>query len=114
MADMTTVLKVHDDGPGRRVFSVDGHSVAAPRLVIQKKTTAATPDGLAKDELQIVYGAFDSDGVPLSSKNALTLNIKRANNARSTEFDQAIALFKEIVASDNLLRICASQDYLDE
>lgn len=114
MVDMTTVMHEDSDEKNRRVLSIDGHTVAAPKLFIQKKKEAATGTSVAESSVQTVYGAFDAAGVPLDSKVVIETKIRYPANARATEKDACLAVHREMVASDNFTRVFNSQRYLNE
>lgn len=111
MTLLVTEIVEASDSENRRTFHVDGHTVASPRLLIQKRKEAPSVTGVASDELQIVYGTADSNGEPLSSKLNISVRVARPANARSTEVDLGVALLRDLVQSTEFDNLVSSQAY---
>lgn len=112
MANMTTVLSEFTDNGNARTYTKSGHTVAKPQVVIQKRKVPADYSAVANDEISVVFGAVDGGGLTLSSKVALSVGIRRPANASSADVNAAVALFREIVASDNFANVVSGQAWL--
>lgn len=112
MASFTTVIKEFDDKSNHRTYSLPNNTVQQPKLLVQKRKTAATPEALAEDRLMVVYGTSDPDGLPLAKKIVFEADVRRPANALAADITAAKALFREFVASDEFDDIVDSSDYV--
>jgi hypothetical protein len=112
MADMTTVLESYTNNGNSRTYQTAAHSILEPRLVIQKRKPAATIDASAQDDISVVFGTLDSDGNPLPSKIAFSVNVRRSPMADPDDVTAAKTLFREIVASDNFDDVINGQKWV--
>lgn len=112
MSTITTALTQFSDGPNARTYSLPGHTVAAPKLAIQKRKVPASTSSVGSSNVQVVYGAFDAAGIPLASKVVFDANVRYPADARSTEITAALAIYRELVASDEFTAMVTGQVYL--
>lgn len=112
MANMTTVLTEFSDNGNSRTFAMPAHTVAEPRLVVQKRKPALTPTAMATDEVSVVYGVKDVDGAILLGKVAFLIQFRRPANAQAGDITSALVMLKEIVNSDNFADVIAAQRWL--
>lgn len=113
MASYTTVLTVQNDTDNRRVMHIDGHTPSKPRLVIQKRKEAGA-EGSAQDTLDIIYGTEDAAGNLLTSKVGFSVNVRRPNNGIAADLSAALAVFRDMVASDEFTAMVNSQAYVKQ
>lgn len=113
MAVMTTVLTEFQDKGNERTYVAPGHTVALPRLVLQRRKIAAgTPESVAEDQISVLYGTVDSTSVPIRSRDLLTVTVRRPFDGRSADLTSALALFREIVASDEFTTVVETQGWV--
>lgn len=112
MANMTTVLKEFADNGNSRTYSAPAHSVQAPRLVIQKRTVPATLGGVSESSAKVVFGTVDALNVPLLQKISFEAVPRYPVGAKAADITAALALFREMVASDNFTDLVLSQNWL--
>lgn len=112
MASFTTTISEFSDQENRRTYSVSGHTVQKPTLVIQKRKVPANSEGVATSNLQVVYGTTDSDSVPLSSKVVFSADVRYPANGTSTDVDAALVVFRDFVASDEFTALVNAQTYV--
>jgi len=110
MADMTTPLTKFSQNGNSVTYTVTGHTVQKPRLVLQKrKIPSSDSNAVAQLDTSIVYGAVDSAGAVLPSRIMLTVSARRPVSAVSTDVDNAVAVFRDFVASDDFVNAINSQ-----
>lgn len=112
MAAMSTALTQRSDAADTREWQLPTHTLAVPFLVRQRRTTAKTLTGRATDGLSFLRGGADTAGVALASPLTATINLIRQANVSSTDSAAALAIFREVVASDNFAAMWNSQTYL--
>jgi hypothetical protein len=112
MASFTTVLSEYSDTENRRTFAVAGHSVVAPKLLIQKRKAPRTAEASAESQLQVVFGTVDGAGNPLASKIAISADVRYPANGLMTDVAAALAVFRDLVNSDEFTNMVNSQTYV--
>lgn len=112
MTAMSTALTEFSDSPNARTYTLPAHTVQAPRLVNQKRTVPSTPSGVAEDSVRVVYGTTDSEDAPLAAKVSFEAVVRRPVNGDAADVAAALAIYREIVASDEFAATVLSQNYL--
>jgi hypothetical protein len=112
MASFATTITEFSDKENNRTFMVAGHTVQAPRLVIQKRKVPATAAANAESHLLVVYGTEDADGLPLASKVVFDAGVRYPANGQTDDVAAALAVFRDFVASDEFASLVNSQAYI--
>lgn len=112
MPAMATVLTEYSDEANSRTYTVTGHTVAKPKLVIQKRKVGAVGGSSGQDTISVTYGAVDSLGAALSGRVAFDITIRRPVEAVSADVNAALAVFRDVVASDEFTAVVNTQNYL--
>jgi hypothetical protein len=100
MAGMSTALTEFRDFGDSRTYFYTGHTAVEPRLVIQRRKVANGATSVIEDTCQVVSSTEDSEGVILSSKVLFEAKIRRPVNGIAGDVTAALAIFRDIVASD--------------
>jgi len=112
MASFATTITEFSDKENNRTYMVSGHTVAAPRLVIQKRKVPTVSSGVAESHLMVVYGTEDADSNPLASKVVFDASVRYPANGQSDDVTAALAVFRDFVASDEFTSLVTSQAYV--
>jgi hypothetical protein len=112
MASFATSISEFSDKENYRTYMVTGHTVSAPRLVIQKRKVPTTVESVAETHLMVVYGTEDADGNPLASKVVFDAGVRYPANGQSDDVTAALAVFRDFVASDEFTATVNSQAYV--
>jgi hypothetical protein len=112
MASFATALTEFSDKENARTYMVDGHTVQQPRLVIQKRKVPATPVAVSQSSVDVIYGTLDPDGNVLQSKVGFSVSIRYPANGQASDVAAALAVFRDLVASDEFTATVTSQGYL--
>lgn len=112
MASFTTTITEFSDKENYRTYMVSGHTVKAPRLVIQKRKVPTTSTGIAESHLMVVYGTEGADGNPLASKVVFDAGVRFPADGQSSDITAALAVFRDFVASDEFTTMVNSQAYV--
>lgn len=112
MASMTTALVEMANNGNSRTFRTAEHTVAEPRLVLQKVKYAATVQSVAEDSIRVLFGTSDATGAPMSARNSIEVIVRRPVSGQSADMAGALALFREIISSDQFTNVVNSQDWL--
>jgi hypothetical protein len=100
------------DKENSRTYAVSGHTVAAPRLVTQKRKVPTSTSSVAESTITVVYGTEDAEGNPLTSKVAIGANVRYPANGQAADVAAAKAVFRDLVASDEFDNLVDSQAYV--
>lgn len=100
MAGMSTSLTVFSTSENSRTYVVSGHTPSAPRVVTQKRRVPSGSQVVADDTVTIVYGTVDADDIPLAQKVSFAASVRRPITGDAADVTAALAVFRDIVASD--------------
>lgn len=112
MAAMLMTLTEFSDKENNRTFTRANHSAAKPKLLIQKRKTPTGVSGVAEDTLTVLDATEDADGNILASKVAFTVTFRRPINGQAAETTNALADFRDLVASDEFGNVVSGQLYV--
>lgn len=112
MAAMLTSLTEFSDNGNSRTSTTTGHVATKPKLVIQKRKVPTGNQTVLEDDVNVVHGAEDSDGVVLPQKVSFHVVCRRSVNAISTDVDAALAVFRDVVAGDEFGNMVSTQEWL--
>jgi hypothetical protein len=112
MAGMTTTLTVFSNTANSRTYTAPAHTVTKPQIVVQRRRVPQNSVGLAHNELNVSFGAVDSDGEPLDRKWFFGATVRGPANGDVTDQNSALALFREMVASDEFAAMISTQNYI--
>lgn len=112
MPAMATVLTEYSDESNFRTYTVPGHTVAKPRLLLQKRKIGSPGGASSYDNIQVVYGTVDAAGALLSGRVAFEVSIRRPVEGIAADVTAALATFRDIVASDEFANVVTTQNYL--
>lgn len=111
MANMTTSLVEFSDIGNTRTSTAPSHTVAAPRLVIQTRKLPSGVDGVASTSIRVVFGTSNSVG-PIASRISFEGIVRTPVDGSAADVASALALFREIIASDNFGSVVNTQNWL--
>lgn len=112
MASFTTTISEFSDAENRRTYAITGHTVQAPRLMIQKRSQPKTPESNGSSSLMVVYGTEDANGDVLQSKVVFEASVRYPANCVSADVTAALAVFRDFVASDEFTNVVNAQSYV--
>lgn len=111
MAVMTTALSEFRSIGDSRTFTYGTHSAVEPRLVIQRRKVAAGATSVIEDLFQVVSSTEDSAGEILTSKVVFEAKVRRPVNGITADVTAALAIFRDIVASDEFTNTVNTQEW---
>ena len=112
MASFATTITEFSDKENNRTYMVSGHTVQAPKLVIQKRKVPSTSTGISESRLLVVYGTEDAEANPLASKVVFEAGVRYPANGQTDDVTAALAVFRDFVASDEFTAMVNSQAYV--
>lgn len=113
MASFTTTLVGHSEKSNSRTFEIDStHTVAKPHLVIQTRKEAQGNQVISQDNLVVSMATEDADGNVLPQRVTFEAVIRRSKNGASADATAALAVFRDLVASDEFTAISTRQQYI--
>lgn len=112
MAAMTTALTIYDGSQGSRVYVTPGHTAAKRQRLIQRRKEAVGGKTVMEDTIIVQFGTTDVDGVLLPQNISATVTVARPVGYNSADMSSLLALFRELVASDNFGNVIDGQVWL--
>lgn len=112
MPAMATVVTEFSDSANSRTYTVSGHTVAKPKLVLQKRKVGEIDGASSSDTVSIVYGTQDAAGAYLPARVVMEVTVRRPVDGIAADVTAALAVLRDIVASDEFTAVTTSQNYL--
>lgn len=114
MAAMSTALTVFSTlGDTRTYYVTASHTVIKPKLILQKRKVPQGGQTMAEQALSVVYATDDAAGAVLPQKISIVATARvPADRQDDVELDLAIALFRDMVASDEFVSAIKTLGYL--
>lgn len=113
MAGMTTALTEFRDFGDSRTYLYTGHTAAEPRLVVQRRKVAAGSTSVIEDLFQVISSTEDAAGELLTSKVVFEAKVRRPVNGITADVTAALAIFRDIVASDEFTATVNTQAWFE-
>lgn len=112
MAAMTTALTEFADNGNSRTYTRTGHTATKPKLVLQRRTIASGQTSVIEDQVSVLSGTEDVDGVPLAPRVLFTATVRRPINGIAADVTAALAVFRDIIAGDEFGNTVDTQEWL--
>lgn len=112
MAAMATAVTEFADNGNSRTYTRTGHTALNPRLVIQKRKVASSPQGSAEDTIDVISGTVDAEGIILPGRIAFSITVRRPVLGLAADVTAALAVIRDIVASDEFTTTVTTQNFL--
>lgn len=112
MAAMSTSLVVFSDSGNSRTYVRTGHTPGQPKLVIQKRKVPAGNAVMAEDTVNVVDGTTDASDAVISQRVTFQATVRRPITGNADDVTAALAVFRDLVASDEFGAMVVGQTYL--
>jgi len=100
MAAMTTALTEFASNGNSRTSILSDHTVALPRLVIEKRRMAQGNQKISEFNFSVVYATTDPNSEVIPEKIAFTGTVRVPKDSDSTDIAAALAVFRDVIAGD--------------
>lgn len=112
MAAMTTALTEFSTIGDSRTYTLSGHTVQSPRVVVQKRKVPVGNQVMSESTVSVVYATTDSNSDPLTNKINFTATVRYPISGKSTDVDAVLAIFRDIIAGDEFANTVDTQEFL--
>lgn len=112
MAAIATLLVEFATNGNSRTLCAPGHTALKPKIVIQKRVVAQNNNASPEDTIDVIFGTTDADGIILQNKVDFGVKFKRPIQGQAADVSAALALFREIVASDEFGAMVTGQTWI--
>lgn len=112
MAAMTTVLTEFSTTGNSRTSTTSGHTALNPKIVIEKRRVPEGNQSVAEFSAKVIQATEDSEGNVLSQKVSFEAIVRYPLLGQSAEITSALAVFRDIVASDDFGNSVTTQGWL--
>jgi hypothetical protein len=112
MAGMTTVLTEFSNNGDSRTSTLSGHTAVQPKLLIEKRRVPVGNQTMIEYSFKVVIATQDSDGMILDNKVSFEGIARYPIAGLSSDVDAALAVFRDVVAGDELANSVDTQEFL--
>jgi hypothetical protein len=112
MAAMSTALTVFSDNGNTRTFTISGHLVTKPRIVIQTRKVPLGNAVIQESKLSVIYATTDSGGAVIPERTSFQAVFRSPVTGNAAEVTAALAVFRDIVASDEFTAMTTTQNFV--
>lgn len=112
MAGMSTTLVTFSDNGNARTSTFTGHTAAKPKLVIEKRRVPEGNQVISEYSAKVVVATVDAASLVLSNKVSFEAIVRFPIAGASSDVTAALAVFKDIVQSDDFANSASTQGWL--
>lgn len=112
MPVMATNVTEYSDELNSRTYTITGHTVAKPKLLLQKRKVGSIGGASCTDTIDVVFGTQDAAGTILPGRITFGITIRRPVEAIAADVTAALAVLKDVVGSDEFANVVNTQNYL--
>lgn len=112
MAAMSTTLVLQGSSLDQANYSYTGHTGLRPKLVLQRRVPLTGNRTVMEDSITVLEATEDDDGALLPQKVTFQVIVKRPALGQAAEVTSALAVFRDIVASDEFGAVVTDQALL--
>jgi hypothetical protein len=109
---MSTTLKEFTDNGNSRTYTFTGHTAEQPKLVIQKRTVPTGNQVMLEDVISTIEATTDADGAVMQQKVLISTTVRRPIGGNSTILSGALAVHRDIIASDEFTNVVDTQEFV--
>ena len=112
MAGMTTVLTEFSAIGNSRTTTYSGHTIAEPRLVIEKRRVPEGNQVMSEYSAKVVSSTEDASGEILPNKVSMEMIVRAPVAGIAADVTAALAIFRDIVAGDEFTNSVSTGEWL--
>jgi hypothetical protein len=112
MAAMSTVLTQFANNGNSLTYTLPVHTAVKPALVLQRRKVPSGAQTVVEDTITVLYATADPDGAILPQRSSMSVTIRRPLDGEAAIVTSLLALFREVVASDNFANTVSTQEWL--
>jgi hypothetical protein len=112
MAAMSTVITVFADQGNARTYTVAGHTVQKPRLINQRRKVAVGNQLQQEMSSSVVYATTDASTAVIPERISFNAVVRYPITGLAGDVTAALAVFRDMVASDEFTAMVTSQNFL--
>lgn len=113
MAAMSTSLTGFSNNGNSRTYTVTAtHTAAKPRLVIQTRKVPAGNQTVLENRISVIYATTDAAGNVIPDRDSFQVIHRRPINGQAADDTAALAVLRDIVASDEFTAMTTTQNLI--
>lgn len=112
MAAMSTALTVFSDNGNSRTFTATGHTVQKPKLVIQTRKVPTGNQVIQESKVSVIQATVDTGGSAIPERVSFQAVYRSPITGASADVTAALAIFRDIVASDEFTAVVNTQNFV--
>lgn len=112
MAAMSTALIEFADNGNSRTYSLPGHTVLKPQLVVQTRKVPTGDQTVAEVKVDVLSATTDANGLTLPSKCLFSVTHRMPILGDAADRTAMLAYFRDIIAGDEFGNSVVNQEWL--
>jgi len=112
MAAQTTALTEYADFGNSRTYVTSGSTVSKPKQVVQSRKVPTGNSKISEVVMRVSHATTDADGLVIPERVAMTATCRFPINGQTTDRDNVLVIFRDIVAGDEFGASVASGNWL--
>jgi hypothetical protein len=112
MTAMSTALIEFSDNGNSRTYALPSNTAQKPQLLLQRRKVPSGNQTVVEDTFTVLSATEDSDGAVLPQRVTFTATVRRPMDGDSADVTAMLAIFRDMVASDNFTNSVNTQEWL--
>jgi hypothetical protein len=112
MAAMSTSLTEFSTIGDKRVYTLSGHTVSEPKIVICKRVVPTGNKTNSVFEASVIYATKDADGYVLPQRPTFTISCSQPIQGDPSDVTAMLAIIRDIVAGDEYANSVTTGEFL--
>lgn len=112
MPAMATAVTEFSTNGDSKTWTTPNHTASLPKLLIQKRRVPVGSQTIAETTISVIRAGADAAGATLPSKASFTVTVRYPIDMVGTTVADGLAIFKDVVGSDEFAATVTSQNFL--
>lgn len=112
MAAMSTALTVFSDNGNSRTYTTSTHTVQKPRIVIQTRKVPTGAQVIQESKLSVIHATENSEDAVIPERVSFQAVYRSPITGDAADVTAALAIFRDIVASDEFTAMVNTQGFV--
>lgn len=112
MAGQTTALTEFSDNGDSRTYSLVGHTVLKPQIVVQKRRVPSGNQVMSEISVAVIIATDNAASETLTQKVNFSTTVRYPITGTQADIDAALVIFRDIIAGDEFANAVDTQEYL--
>lgn len=112
MPAMSTSLTEFSTIGDKRVYTLTGHTVSKPKIVMNKRVVPTGNKTNSVFECSVIYATEDAEGNVLQQRPSFVATVTQPIQGDTADVTAMLAIFRDIIAGDEFANSVATGEFL--